>query len=57
MTKLRVWIYDHKTLGKDKMLGQGEVDVCLHVLVWYDFSDCQTCSDLAAHTSWPIDGC
>jgi len=27
MTKIYVWIYDHKTLGKDRELGSGEVDV------------------------------
>lgn len=26
-TKIFVWIYDHKTLGKDRELGSGEVDV------------------------------
>lgn len=25
--RLRLWIYDHKTLGKDKLLAEGEVDV------------------------------
>jgi len=25
--KIYVWIYDHKTLGKDRELGSGEVDV------------------------------
>jgi len=29
--KLFVWIYDHKTLGKDKMLGQGEIDIWRHL--------------------------
>ena len=24
---LYAWIYDHKTLGKDKLLGSGQVDV------------------------------
>ena len=23
-----VWVHDHKTLGKDKLLGEAEVDVC-----------------------------
>jgi hypothetical protein len=27
MSKLRLWIYDHKTLGKDKLLAEGEIDV------------------------------
>src|ERR1700733_11063439 len=31
--KLFVWIYDHKTLGKDKLLGQGEIDVCTLVFL------------------------
>jgi Ca2+-dependent lipid-binding protein len=25
--KVYVWVYDHKTLGRDKLLGEGEVDV------------------------------
>lgn len=25
--KVHVWIYDHKTLGKDKLIAEGEVDV------------------------------
>ncbi|KAG6371667.1 C2 domain-containing protein [Boletus reticuloceps] len=25
--KLHVWVYDHKTLGKDKLIAEGEVDV------------------------------
>jgi hypothetical protein len=25
--KVYVWIHDHKTLGKDKLLGEGEIDV------------------------------
>lgn len=25
--KLHVWIHDHKTLGKDKEIGEGDVDV------------------------------
>jgi hypothetical protein len=25
--KLFVWIYEHKTLGKDKLLGEGYADV------------------------------
>ncbi|KAH7915157.1 C2 domain-containing protein [Hygrophoropsis aurantiaca] len=29
--KIHVWVYDHKTLGKDKMLGEGEVDVWRHL--------------------------
>jgi hypothetical protein len=33
--KLFVWIYDHKTIGKDKMLAQGEIDVCpLFSVLW-----------------------
>ncbi|KAH7883879.1 C2 domain-containing protein [Phlebopus sp. FC_14] len=30
--KIYVWIYDHKTLGKDKMIGEGEVDIWRHIL-------------------------
>jgi len=26
-TKINLWVYDHKTLGKDKELSSGEVDV------------------------------
>ncbi|KAH9836496.1 C2 domain-containing protein [Rhodofomes roseus] len=26
--KMHAWIYDHKTLGKDKLLGSAEIDVC-----------------------------
>ncbi|KAI5991533.1 C2 domain-containing protein [Pisolithus albus] len=26
-SKLYVWVYDHKTLGKDKVLGEGEVEI------------------------------
>lgn len=29
--KLYVWIHDHKTLGKDKLLGEGEIDIWRHV--------------------------
>ncbi|KAG5648236.1 hypothetical protein DXG03_006194 [Asterophora parasitica] len=29
--KLFAWIHDHKTLGKDKDLGEGEVDIWRHV--------------------------
>jgi len=29
--KLFVWIFDHKTIGKDKMLGQGEIDIWRHL--------------------------
>ena len=25
--KMFIWVFDHKTLGKDKQLGQAEVDV------------------------------
>lgn len=25
--RMHVWIYDHKTLGKDKLIAEGEVDV------------------------------
>jgi len=27
--KLHVWIHDHKTIGKDKEIGEGDVDVSL----------------------------
>jgi C2 domain len=27
--KIYVWVYDHKTLAKDKLLGEGEVDVSI----------------------------
>ncbi|KAG2156538.1 C2 domain-containing protein [Suillus bovinus] len=33
MSKLRIWIYDHKTLGKDKLLAEGEVDIWRHIQV------------------------
>ncbi|OJA07635.1 hypothetical protein AZE42_01107 [Rhizopogon vesiculosus] len=33
MGKLHIWIYDHKTLGKDKLLSQGEVDIWRHIQV------------------------
>jgi hypothetical protein len=36
-TKMYVWIHDHKTLGKDKLLGLGEVDVRT-LLLDYHFS-------------------
>ncbi|KAF8213474.1 C2 domain-containing protein [Mycena galopus ATCC 62051] len=29
--KLFVWIHDHKTLGKDKLLGEGEIDIWRHI--------------------------
>ncbi|KAG6910551.1 hypothetical protein DXG01_009501 [Tephrocybe rancida] len=29
--KLFVWIHDHKTIGKDKDLGEGEVDIWRHI--------------------------
>lgn len=31
--KLHLWIYDHKTLGKDKLLAEGEVDIWRHIQV------------------------
>ncbi|KXN83626.1 hypothetical protein AN958_01192 [Leucoagaricus sp. SymC.cos] len=30
-TKIYSWIHDHKTLGKDKELGSGEVDIWRHI--------------------------
>ncbi|KAF9243825.1 C2 domain-containing protein [Melanogaster broomeanus] len=30
--KIYVWIYDHKTLGKDKMIAEGEIDIWRHIL-------------------------
>lgn len=29
--KLYIWLHDHKTLGKDKEIGETEVDVCVFV--------------------------
>lgn len=29
--KLYVWVHDHKTLGRDKLLGEGEVDIWRHI--------------------------
>ncbi|KAF8168240.1 C2 domain-containing protein [Crassisporium funariophilum] len=29
--KMYVWIHDHKTLGKDKEVGEGEVDIWRHI--------------------------
>ncbi|KAF9535478.1 C2 domain-containing protein [Crepidotus variabilis] len=29
--KLFVWIHDHKTLGKDKELGEGDIDIWRHI--------------------------
>ncbi|KAM5532785.1 hypothetical protein V8D89_013582 [Ganoderma adspersum] len=29
--KLFAWVYDHKTLGKDKMLGMAEIDIWQHL--------------------------
>ncbi|KAJ7596712.1 C2 domain-containing protein [Mycena floridula] len=29
--KIYVWVHDHKTLGKDKLLGEGEVDIWRHI--------------------------
>ncbi|KAJ6575507.1 C2 domain-containing protein [Mycena sp. CBHHK59/15] len=29
--KLYLWIHDHKTLGKDKLLGEAEVDIWRHI--------------------------
>ena len=34
--KINVWIHDYKTLGRDKLLGAGEIDVGLSLLS----SDC-----------------
>lgn len=33
MPKLHLWIFDHKTLGKDKLLAEGEVDIWQHIQV------------------------
>lgn len=30
-SKVYVWVHDHKTLGKDKLLGSGEVDLWRHI--------------------------
>ncbi|KAG5654026.1 hypothetical protein H0H81_008041 [Sphagnurus paluster] len=30
-TKLYAWVHDHKTLGKDKDLGDGEIDIWRHI--------------------------
>ncbi|KAH0838563.1 C2 domain-containing protein [Lanmaoa asiatica] len=30
--RMHVWIYDHKTLGKDKLIAEGEVDIWSHIL-------------------------
>jgi hypothetical protein len=47
--KLYVWIHDHKTLGKDKLLGEGEIDVCIESI---SFSYClRIDSDLATHST------
>ncbi|KAJ7124724.1 C2 domain-containing protein [Mycena crocata] len=29
--KMYIWIHDHKTLGKDKLLGEGEIDIWRHI--------------------------
>ncbi|KAL4069403.1 C2 domain-containing protein [Scleroderma citrinum] len=29
--KLYIWVYDHKTLGKDKILGEGELEIWRHI--------------------------
>ncbi|KAF9270554.1 tricalbin [Marasmius fiardii PR-910] len=29
--KIYVWVHDHKTLGKDKLLGEGEIDIWRHI--------------------------
>ncbi|KIJ68717.1 hypothetical protein HYDPIDRAFT_81596 [Hydnomerulius pinastri MD-312] len=29
--KIFLWIYDHKTLGKDKVIGEGEIDIWRHI--------------------------
>jgi Ca2+-dependent lipid-binding protein len=29
--KLFAWVHDHKTLGKDKQLGEGEIDIWRHI--------------------------
>lgn len=37
-SKLFVWVHDHKTLGKDKGIAEGEVEACfflLHILFPY----------------------
>lgn len=31
--KLFVWIHDHKTIGKDKEIGEGEIDVRLRIFI------------------------
>ncbi|KAF8559381.1 tricalbin [Imleria badia] len=30
--RMHVWIYDHKTLGKDKLIAEGDVDIWSHIL-------------------------
>ncbi|KAK0198528.1 C2 domain-containing protein [Armillaria mellea] len=31
ISKIHVWVHDHKTLGKDKLLGNGEIDIWRHI--------------------------
>lgn len=39
--KLFVWVYDHKTIGKDRLIGDGEVDVSsLTPISWLKFDSC-----------------
>jgi len=28
-SKIQIWVHDYKTIGRDKLLGAGEIDVCL----------------------------
>jgi len=44
-SKINVWVHDYHTIGRDKLLGAGELDVCISLLS----SDCVSCrsSDLA----------
>jgi hypothetical protein len=46
--KIYVWVHDHKTLGKDKDLAEGEVDVSIRSLPILTFLS-RKFIDLAAH--------
>ena len=51
--KIYAWLYEHKTLGRDKEVATGEIDVMPFLSYWCGSIDCSTFIfafvDLATH--------
>lgn len=56
--KLYIWVYDHKTLGKDKVLGEGEIEVRVAPLLEEVFPRLiHLHTDLASCPAWSVLSC